>query len=61
MVPSIDDPRPSPKTSAVNGFLSRTRWALGGMMLRVLAGAWAGGGTDRYGEDQGFLGGMRSA
>jgi hypothetical protein len=30
-------------------------------MLRVLAGAWAGGGTDRYGEDQGFLGGMRSA
>jgi hypothetical protein len=31
------------------------------MTLGVLAGAWAGGGTDRYGEDEGFLGGMRGA
>ena len=50
-----------PRAAASKGFLSRTRWALGGMMLGAIAGVWAGGGTDRYGEDEGVLGGMRGA
>ncbi len=50
-----------PKAEPAKGFLSRTRWAIGGMMLGMLAGIWVGGGTDRYGEDDSLLGGLRGA
>src|SRR4051812_31951916 len=42
-------------------WLLRARWAFGGVIFGLLAGAWAGGGTDRYGEDDGVLGGLRGA
>ena len=46
---------------APRGFLSRTRWAIGGMILGMFLGVWIGGGTDRYGEDNSLLGGLRGA
>ena len=48
-----------PRAAAPRAFLSRTRWAVVGMILGLLAGIWVGGGTDRYGEDEGVLGGIR--
>ena len=51
----------SPRPGARRAVLSRTRWALAGMVAGLLAGVWIGGGTDRYGEDDGFLGGLRGA
>ncbi len=44
-----------------NGVLVKARWLLIGMCLGSFAGAWAGGGTDRYGEEEGFIGGLRGA
>jgi hypothetical protein len=39
--------------------LAKARWGLGGLFLGLLAGAWIGGGTDRYGESEGVIGGVR--
>jgi hypothetical protein len=50
-----------PKGFEKRAVLLRTRWALGGLLVGMLSGVWVGGGTDRYGEDDGVLGGLRGA
>jgi hypothetical protein len=40
---------------------ARTRSALGGLVAGLLLAGWAAGGTDRYGEPEGFFGGVRGA
>jgi hypothetical protein len=48
-----------PKGIEKKAVLLRTRWASSGLILGMILGAWVGGGTDRYGEDDGVLGGLR--
>ena len=48
-----------PKTVGKTALFLRTRWALGGLLVGMLPGTWIGGGTDRYGDDEGVLGGLR--
>ncbi len=43
------------------GFLQRARRALLWLGIGLLFGAWAGGGTDRYGEDESMMGGVKGA
>ena len=39
----------------------KVRWPLWGLTLGILVGAWIGGGPDRYGEEDGIMGGLRGA
>jgi hypothetical protein len=50
------------RLTLVSGWtMTRARWALAKVTLGLLMGLWAGGGPDRYGEADGFLGGVRGA
>jgi hypothetical protein len=50
-----------PRLLVSSGFRTRARWLVVGLAFGTFAGAWAGGGTDRYGEQAGFVGGIRGA
>ena len=41
--------------------LNQARWPLWALTLGLLVGVWIGGGPDRYGEEESFLGGVRGA
>ena len=51
----------TPKRIEKKVVLPRTRWALVGLTLGLIVGVWIGGGTDRYGEEEGVLGGLGGA
>ena len=40
---------------------ARMRWTLAKLALGLAVGTWLGSGTDRYGEAEGILGGLRGA
>ncbi|WP_435016180.1 BON domain-containing protein [Tundrisphaera sp. TA3] len=50
-----------PRPRAKKPLLIRPRWAVGGLAFGLVAGAWIGGGPDRYGEPEGVAGGLRGA
>jgi BON domain len=50
-----------PNSVKPKAILLRARWPLGGLIVGLLFGIWVGGGTDRYGEGEGILGGVRGA
>ena len=58
---SQDDAVVAAKPIFTKARLTKARWAAGGMALGVLIGAWIVGGPDRYGEEEGFVGGLRGA
>ena len=45
----------------VRAMLKKGRLPLWSLVLGLIVGTWIGGGTDRYGEEEGFVGGIRGA
>ena len=41
--------------------MGRTRWFAARLGMGLAIGMWLGGGPDRYGEEEGFVGGFRGA
>ena len=48
-------------TLASGRTMIKLRWALAYLALGLAAGVWIGGGPDRYGEAEGFVGGLQGA
>ena len=45
----------------VKSALRRSRWPIWGLAMGLVVGTWLGGGADRYGEEEGVVGGFRGA
>lgn len=48
-----------PKRIFTASRILKVRWGMGGTLLGLFVGIWAGGGTDRYGEAEGVIGSVR--
>jgi BON domain len=46
---------------SVRNLLNKARWPLWALVSGLIVGAWIGGGPDRYGEEDGVVGGLRGA
>ena len=51
----------APRPIITKAALMKARWSLWGLALGLVAGAWIGGGPDRFGEEEGIVGGLRGA
>ncbi len=61
MSEQIEDNRLIMLKPGVKSMLRKARWPLWALLSGLVLGIWIGGGPDRYGEEEGFVGGLRGA
>jgi BON domain len=61
MSEQIEDSRLFMLKPSVRAMLKKARWPLWSLIFGLIVGTWIGGGTNRYGEEEGFVGSVRGA